>query len=811
MNDTLRLLRVFLASPGDLQDERRLANDAVEELNKQIAPFFGYRVELVGWEDTLPKIGRPQEIINQDLDRCELFIGIMWKRWGTPPANSGPYTSGFEEEFKRSISRFKETGKPDMAMYFKDLDSDDLSDPGPNLKKVIEFKNDLISEKYIFFSRFSTSDEFQRSVRDKITEYLINLNNSEKEKNEELQSKTKSSELVNENVKEEFANSPLSIEGHNFLKGFLDTIKNSNDEVTPLNVARFRLLSSAITQTENDKFYLGVHDANIIFANSLGEYGRKERSMLISSGLNSFTHENVPLWYWYENFTSIDNVDVLAFKSLNINSEKISVGALEAMKLAAVSLDFEDDFFKRKVFIQSWFSKKSSDEIRLAALRYLKIYGKHVDIELIEPELNKTNSNIAKLSLEAILSIQLRYKKSDAINTVFTKSFDSIDQVLLKEVLSTPAGIDKELLELGIKHRNEKVRFESFKRIIEIREITEEELNELKNDPYEKVRLEVVTYLKKNNHLMNDYDVKSILVKPQEMNLFGSNKNGEVIYEEYLLSSYTKKSEKQLIDLVNQATVFDSLPYIALCTHFFNKYSTELRKAIDNQFQEWIEEYIEGLQNRGIPDDTVSGIIKLKATLTKERTRKGLDILCRKKDVSDLTRIRKNMATKFVGSSTDEIVYMQTFGDWEDIPLIVEAKKEYTTGVSILSYDHSWDHMKAKAMYNIGKERLSELFQQEMPASLLVELIKVCSISKFNEIPDGLILKFLNNDIDNVRKFASLKIIQSFNKTRMKALLQDYIQKEENRYYNVIHWLDFGVSMPKTITRKAVRRILKES
>ena len=140
MEETFRLIRVFLASPGDLQDERRLANEAVEELNKGIASYLGFRVELKGWEDTLSGSGRPQAIINQELDLCELFIGIMWKKWGTPPAKNGQYSSGFEEEFERSSVKLKKTGHPEMAMYFKDIPFEYMVDPGKDLKKVIKFR-----------------------------------------------------------------------------------------------------------------------------------------------------------------------------------------------------------------------------------------------------------------------------------------------------------------------------------------------------------------------------------------------------------------------------------------------------------------------------------------------------------------------------------------------------------------------------------------------------------------------------------------------------------------------------------------------
>src|SRR5438445_11957063 len=102
MADTRKIIKVFLASPGDLADERRAAKTVVDEYNSLFADDFGYQVELIGWEDTVSVFGRPQDIINRDLERCELFIGLMCKKWGTPPDVSGPSSPALEEEFKTS-------------------------------------------------------------------------------------------------------------------------------------------------------------------------------------------------------------------------------------------------------------------------------------------------------------------------------------------------------------------------------------------------------------------------------------------------------------------------------------------------------------------------------------------------------------------------------------------------------------------------------------------------------------------------------------------------------------------------------------
>ena len=339
MDETFKLIRVFLASPGDLQDERRLAKEAVEEINKGIASPLGFRVELMGWEDTLPGSGRPQAIINQELERCELFIGIMWKKWGTPPDTQSPYTSGFEEEFERSSKRLKETGQPEMAMYFKKIPEDYMDDPGEDLKKVLAFRDRITSEKILLFDTFNEPNDFQKCVRLKITNYLINLIKAEEGKLEEEQSKTKSTVGDIENTQDnDTVKSPFSPEGHTFLKSFLEkTVAEDNTEnITNIEVARFRLLSSTISKSGNDVPFLGVHDANIIFSNRHITYGTQEISRLIDCGLKNIGHENTPLWYWYKIYKEDAAADFLAIKSIAYSDEDVSVGALEVMKLMVV-------------------------------------------------------------------------------------------------------------------------------------------------------------------------------------------------------------------------------------------------------------------------------------------------------------------------------------------------------------------------------------------------------------------------------------------------------------------------------------------
>lgn len=174
-DNTRRLLRVFLASPGDVVDERRLAFDAAARVNAITGPKLGWEVQLSGWEDTLPGFGRPQEIINEDVDRADLFIGILWKRWGQP---TGEFSSGFEEEFNRALARRRTSLHPEIAMFFKSLEPDDIRDPGQQLQRVLGFRRDLVSERLVLFREFDSLEEWSRLVFQTLITHVIDSTSS---------------------------------------------------------------------------------------------------------------------------------------------------------------------------------------------------------------------------------------------------------------------------------------------------------------------------------------------------------------------------------------------------------------------------------------------------------------------------------------------------------------------------------------------------------------------------------------------------------------------------------------------------------
>lgn len=108
--------RVFLASPGDVSIEREALARAVDEINETTCPLLNCTLEPVKWEThATPGGGRPQQVINEQLGDYDIFVGVMWRRFGTPSDVAG---SGTEEEYRLAYKRWENSRDMPLMFYF---------------------------------------------------------------------------------------------------------------------------------------------------------------------------------------------------------------------------------------------------------------------------------------------------------------------------------------------------------------------------------------------------------------------------------------------------------------------------------------------------------------------------------------------------------------------------------------------------------------------------------------------------------------------------------------------------------------------
>ena len=159
------ILSAFVASPSDVADERTLLEEIVRELNLTWSRQLGVRIELIKWEThTYPSVGtHPQEVINQQVgDDYDIFIGIMWARFGSPTIQ---HESGTEEEFERAFGRRQRD--PDsvrIMFYFKDAPLAPSKVDPRQLQKVGDFKSKLGGQGTYHWT-FTERDQFRSYLR----------------------------------------------------------------------------------------------------------------------------------------------------------------------------------------------------------------------------------------------------------------------------------------------------------------------------------------------------------------------------------------------------------------------------------------------------------------------------------------------------------------------------------------------------------------------------------------------------------------------------------------------------------------------
>ena len=168
------IFTVFLASPSDVEEERSRVEKVIDELNATWSRNLNVRLELVKWEShAVPGFGTDaQEVINKQMPNdYDLFIGIMWYRFGTPTNRAG---SGTEEEFRQAKVRYEsDENSVQMMMYFKDAPPPiAISELDPTqLASVMEFRHSLKNEGGLIWT-FKTADEFETQTRLHLSRYI---------------------------------------------------------------------------------------------------------------------------------------------------------------------------------------------------------------------------------------------------------------------------------------------------------------------------------------------------------------------------------------------------------------------------------------------------------------------------------------------------------------------------------------------------------------------------------------------------------------------------------------------------------------
>jgi hypothetical protein len=166
-------IRIFLASPGDVAEERKIVSEAIEDLQLTVGKSRGVHLELVKWEThAYPDIGSySQEVINKQIGSYSVLVGIMWQRFGTKTQSAD---SGTEEEFNLAYEVFREYGSPKIMFYFRSPEAVRNKNELDQLGMVFNFKERLKNYGALYWE-YGDVREFERKLRVHLYHHIENI------------------------------------------------------------------------------------------------------------------------------------------------------------------------------------------------------------------------------------------------------------------------------------------------------------------------------------------------------------------------------------------------------------------------------------------------------------------------------------------------------------------------------------------------------------------------------------------------------------------------------------------------------------
>lgn len=161
---------IFIAWPGDNKAARDRAVRVIGELDTTFHRHHDVRIVAKDWKThARPAGGNPQQNINNQVGRYDIFVGLLWTRLGM---NAGRGKTGFEEEYAIARSQWRRR-KSSLMLYVRTSSPPKLTaiDAG-QLQQVRDFVTRVQKKYQALYWTYRTLAEFEREFRQHLTDEI---------------------------------------------------------------------------------------------------------------------------------------------------------------------------------------------------------------------------------------------------------------------------------------------------------------------------------------------------------------------------------------------------------------------------------------------------------------------------------------------------------------------------------------------------------------------------------------------------------------------------------------------------------------
>ncbi len=780
----LRVVKIFLASPGDLAEERARTREVVDEVNRSLGRELDLHIDLLGWEDTLPGIGRPQELINADVDTCHIFLGLLWKRWGTP--TGGRYTSGFEEEFDRAKTRRTTTGKPDIWLAFRIVDRATVEDPGEQLQKVIAFRQALVGSRELLFKEFANPESWGRMLR----AWLDTLVARTIKDDFQLLRRPPAGEASPPPTPDEVVSSspdddeilPADVQqlgkkvAHATRSGELTFIEDMN-ALSEYELIRLHLTSKSWITARFTYESLSPHEANALYKFRDQLKLIPPEWQLVFRSLIADLHDVLPGWYWLSSFEDAALERTLVSTARSDSTEEVRTGALRLLEEAGV---------KPSVELVEVALGETSALVRRAALDYAGKWGGPELLPLLQHHASGDDASIVTTARERILA---RTEPNAALADVPVGFFGSQESIL-EELRSQASKITPEALRIALKHDEKSVRQFAALELDARDDLSPAEASALLEDHSLQVREVGIRRLVRLGNDLPPERIKELLT-PTSDNKVGllvplsqrDEVDPDIAIEERLM----QLSESELVNMVDWIDTLGRMAYKVLALKYFHEMATQIREDLRTGFASIREQTVVALRTKygAAIESTIKQFSKYEEHIQSEFAAAALWGLAANGDESDADFARQEIhkSGKYLGNESKRaaVALLKRYGNPSDAEMLLQLARD--------SYgDIKQEAVEAALVVSPGTSGVAK----EALRSGDITLVKAALRAIWEQPPDSLmplLMSCLAIESVEIRIAALAYLVNRLDSKELESLFDEYVS-QEHYYYNVVCWLD---------------------
>ncbi len=783
MAEPLRRFAVFLASPGDLAEERRLARDAVDSVN-QIGRHR-WHVDLFLWEDKPPASGRPQAIINKDVDICDLFVGLLWERWGQP---TGEYSSGFEEEFERARARRLDTEQPDIWLTFKKVDPSKLRDPGEDLKRVLAFRDRQVAQRELLFREFETAQEWRTRFSEWLIGYILERWTVP---SPELTgaaaagrgAASPSVELTNPSPEPKTPDIEHPSDLVDTARAFQSAIDQGADPaegLSRLQIARLNLSAAHLMTRVDRRVLLDVIGLNFLFGSRLEIRPVRGERWLIYRTLIADRSDVMAGWYWLQHLSPPQVQDTLALVAAGGGNTEARVRALEMMR--DLQIDPAGSGGERAEF---WENLLQDDvaEVRKASAAYLGVVGSAGESPMLDQLRGDPDSEVRGAAAKATFRIVLR----NDLDRAFDLLLDGDRGADVELVRGRARELTVPQLTRALENGNAKVRELAVSQLKERGALTGDLAVKRLEDTSAAVRAAAFEAMIEQGLPVTTGQIKKAFETQKPPTLLSLGFEG-VDADQVILKLYrTLPYEKVREEAADWLSLTGPVAYRALGLYHFDRTKEQIRRDLGDRFASHEAEWTAGMREKIGDAFEQLDLGKLRRFIRSRFEAAALEALAEHGDASDAGTARRYL----VESDDPEtrrhaVTVLARFGSSEDVEEIVRVAGEAYGDLRVaaaraaLALSPRADGA-ATDILAMHSARLTALVLQAWEQLDIDEVLRP-------------VQDLLRDSDSTVRVKAASFLIARLPPERLEEALDAYL--EGYHYYNVVCWMDRALYAP---------------